>query len=117
MAFWAAQKSEKSSLGAPRARHVAPGICRVGGGVGDFGARWPQGRPRARGQGLKETRKQETKKVIKSGIVFDHDDPKLLRKQFMKLRMLITGLKVIPSLDQDQQVKHIIWQEVKKVID
>jgi hypothetical protein len=41
----------------------------------------------------------------------------MLKKQFMKLRMLITALKVIPSMDEDESVKKIIWLEVEKVID
>jgi hypothetical protein len=35
----------------------------------------------------------------------------------MKLRVLITALKIVPSLDTDEMVKKIIWDEVEKVID
>ena len=59
-----------------------------------------------------ETKKKVTKK---SGICFT-DDKETLKKQFMKLRILITALKVVPSLDKDEMVKKIIWEEVEKVI-
>ena len=52
----ASKNGKNRGLERPRARKVAPSIR----WVGCFEVRWPQGRPRARGQGLKETRKQGT---------------------------------------------------------
>ena len=43
MAFWGVQKSKKSSLGAPKARKVAPAFRRVGGKWRLLGSDGPRG--------------------------------------------------------------------------